>query len=108
MIAPNALIVLTADSPMAYLLTRFPMDSRHVGVDNNLIRAERNTPLREHAARVISQHSGPIYQFTPRDTPAERTLTLYGLRRSNQECAEVSSNLDRDPPLLCPLVRDVR
>jgi hypothetical protein len=100
----GALVLLTYDAPMAYVLTRFPADARHVGIHNNLVRADRRTALRDRVAHIIAGHRGRIYQLTPMHEPSERVLEAYGLKRVGR-CEEIRSNLDREVLHLCPLER---
>jgi hypothetical protein len=104
-VEPNALVLLTADAPLAYVLTRFPSDARHLGAHNNLVRADRPSGLRERIAAIVAAHEGPIYQLTVRAEPAARELAAYGLRRRETPCAEITTNLQREPILLCRLER---
>ena len=104
-IEPGALVVLTADEPMSWVLVRFPTDARHVGIENNLIRSDRDTLLRAKAAAIVASHPGPIYQLTVPHKPAADALASYGLARIDRGCAEVRGNLSRRPLLLCRLVR---
>jgi hypothetical protein len=104
----NALVLLTADAPMAYVLTRFPSDARHVGIETNLVRSDQPTALRALAADVIDAHDGPLYQLTPGSHPADAALARYGLRRLADGCGEVRSNLTRSVLVLCRLERFAR
>jgi hypothetical protein len=103
-VEPNALVLLTADAPMAYVLTRLPADARHVGIHNNLIRVDRPSGLREQARQIVAAHRGPIYQLTPVDRPAGRELAAYGLRRDGP-CAKITSNLGYAPLDFCRVTR---
>jgi hypothetical protein len=104
----NALVLLTADAPMAYVLTRFPVDARHVGLESNLLRSDQPTALRALAADVVDAHDGPIYQLTPVSDAAAATLARFGLRRLEDGCGEVRSNLTRRVLVLCRLERFAR
>jgi hypothetical protein len=104
-VEPGALVVLTADAPLAHVLPRFPADARHVSIESNIVRAHRPTGLRARAASIVDAHAGPIYQLTPRDAPAAEVLAAYGLARASGDCAEVKSNLARAPIVLCRLER---
>jgi hypothetical protein len=104
-IEPGALVVLTADAPLAHVLPGFPADARHVGIESNIVRANKPTGMRARAAAIVDAHDGPIYQLTPLDTPALDVLAAYGLARAARDCAEVRSNLARAPIVLCRLER---
>lgn len=104
-IEANALVLLTADEPMSWVLVRFPADARHVGIESNLVRSHQDTGLRARAAAIIASHAGPIYQLTVPQKPAEETLARYGLARVEAGCAEVRGNLAKHPLLLCRLAR---
>jgi hypothetical protein len=107
-IAPGALVVLTGDAPLAHVLLRFPADARHVGLENNLIRANAETDIRARAAVIVAAHPGPIYQLAPRDRPHAEALAAYGLVRVEGTCAEVRSNIGQTPTLLCGVERVAR
>lgn len=93
MMERDALVVLTVDEPMAYVLTEFPADARHVGIENNLVHATVPSGMREIAAAIIARHSGPIYELTVLGHATEPVLEAYGLRRMPDGCTEVLSNL---------------
>jgi len=104
----GALVVLTGDAPMAHVLTRFPPDARHVGLENNLIRARSSTGIRARAAAIVDAHRGPIYQLAPRDAPHAQALAAYGLARVDGSCAEVRSNVEQGRLVLCGVERIAR
>jgi hypothetical protein len=89
----NALVVLTVDEPMAYALTAFPADARHVGIENNLVHAGVPSGMRERAAAIVAGHPGPIYELTILGHSTDVVLDAYGLRRTPDGCVEVRSNL---------------
>ena len=107
-IAPGALIALTGDAPLSHTLVRFPPDARHVSLESNIVRAKGTTGIRARAAAIVDAHRGPIYQLSMADSPHEDTLAAYGLARSGEPCAEVRSNLQHGPFVLCRLERLAR
>ena len=104
-IEPNALVVLTVDAPMAYVLPFFPPDARHVGIRNNINDPGRNNRLARSAAEVVREHRGPLYalSFPPGEGTAE--LMAHRLRRVNGGCADVRTNMPTSPIELCRLQR---
>jgi hypothetical protein len=107
-VAPGALVVLMDDAPMAHVLLGLPADARHVGLDNNIVRARSTTGLRSRAAAIVDAHRGPIYQLSLADSKHEDTLAAYGLARTGKPCAEVRSNLQHGPFVLCAVERLAR
>ncbi len=107
-VAPGALVVLTDGAPMAHVLLRFPGNARHVGLDSNLVRPDEATSIRARAAAIVDAHPGPIYELAPAGVPTERTLAAYGLARRTEGCAQVRSNIVREPLRLCPVERRPR
>ncbi len=104
-VAPNALVLLTSDAPMAYVLPHFPADSRHIGINNNINRPELNTLMEKTAAQTIRAHDGPIYSLSFPAGAGAIGLAAHHLRRSTGKCEEVRTNF-RDGPLeLCLLER---
>lgn len=104
-VAPGALVVLTDDAPMAHVLLRLPADARHVGLDNNIVRAGEASGIRQRAAAIVAGHPGPIYELASTNAAKERTLAAYGLARRDDTCAPVRSNIGWDPMRLCRVDR---
>lgn len=107
-IAPGALIALTGDAPLSHALVRFPPDARHVSLESNIVRARSTTGLRARAAAIVDAHRGPMYQLSLADSTHEDTLAAYGLARTGKPCAEVRSNLQQRPFVLCAVERLAR
>jgi hypothetical protein len=105
-IEPNALVLLTADAPMSWVLTRFPADARHVGIENSLMH--RDNGLRRLAEAIVASHRGPIYQLTTPDRASPGGIARLGLVRGDEPCGEVRGNLSRHPLALCRLARVAR
>ncbi|HVF65278.1 MAG TPA: hypothetical protein VNE58_14900 [Casimicrobiaceae bacterium] len=100
----NALILLTADAPMSFVLPWFPKDARFIGIEGNLVRSDQDSGLLRKASDIVARHDGPILQLTPQNEPAAPALSRLSLMRAGA-CGEVRSNLSRDVLALCPLVR---
>ena len=97
----NALVILTGDAPMSYVLPYFPEDARHVGIANNLIRPGASSGLDARARSLITGHRGPIYQLTAQQRSDDGTLAAYGLARTSDACRNVTSNMAKSPLALC-------
>ena len=104
----NALVLITSDAPLAYVLPFFPADARHLGLNNNISSPGHETLMQETIARTIRDHSGPIYSLAyPAGNGAE-ILTRYGLSTVPERCSEIITNMTYSPVTLCPLERTHR
>jgi len=101
----NALVLLTVDAPMSYVLPFFPRDARHVGIHNNLTDPGRHNRLAEHIATVVREHAGPIYALSFPRGQGTADLRTYGLQRVDGACADVRTNMPTSPIELCRLER---
>ena len=104
-VAPDALVLLASDAPMAYLLPYLPPSARHVGAYNNIIRPGQETGLAEWVARTIREHPGPIYALTHSDAMAQIVYDAHGLTPVPGGCAEVRTNIRSERVELCRLER---
>jgi hypothetical protein len=102
---PGALILLTLDAPMAYVLPYFPADARHLGVRNNINSPGRNTRLQRSVEESIRNHRGPMYALSFPANQGEADLAEYGLRRIPGNCADVKTAMRTSPIQLCRLER---
>jgi hypothetical protein len=101
----NALVLLTLDAPMSYVLPYFPPDARHVGIRNNVNDPGRRNRLAERVATVVREHAGPLYALSFPKGQGEADLLAFRLRRSVGGCAEVRTNMPTSPIELCRLER---
>lgn len=105
-VEPNALLLLTDNAPMSWVLTRFPANARHVGIGNDLL--QHDSGLKRRAEAIIAAHVGPIYQLTTPDRAVLGGLPRLGLVGTSEPCGEVRGNLTRHPLALCRLTRVAR
>jgi hypothetical protein len=107
-IAPHAVVLLTADQPMSFVLPFFPPDGRFLGANNNLNHPQRQNRLAREIASIVRQHDGPLYALTHPPGYGIAALDAYGLRRVEHECAPIVSNMSPNPLELCRLERAAR
>jgi hypothetical protein len=103
-VAPNSLVLLTSDAPMAYVLPFFPADARHFGLNNSINDPKRETLMEEEIVRSIREHRGPIYSLSYPAGTGDSTLAAHGLVRIKETCAEVTTNMRTSPLELCRAV----
>ncbi|MFO1312154.1 MAG: hypothetical protein U1F41_08840 [Burkholderiales bacterium] len=102
----NALVMLTTDAPIAYLLPMLPPDARHLGVRNTVNDPGRGNLLARSVKDAIEGHAGPLYQLTSPPGEGSQALAAHGLRRVEGSCAQFESNIHTRRVELCELVRD--
>jgi hypothetical protein len=101
----NALVLLTSDSPMAYVLPFFPQDARHLGINNNISDPTRATLLEYTIAQAIREHRGPLYSLSFPGGSGSGALLAHGVARNPGSCAAVRTNMQTSPIELCRLER---
>jgi hypothetical protein len=101
----NALVLLTVDAPMSYVLPFFPNDARHVAIRNSINDPARTNRLAEHVATVVREHRGPIYALSFPKGQGDADLRAHRLRRVDGGCADVVTNMPTSPIELCRLAR---
>ena len=104
-VAPNALVLMVSNAPMAYVLPYLPADARFVGVDNNVSSPRDRTRMQAAIAALLEQHRGPAYSLAFPAGAGSASLAAYGLRRVPDECADVRTNMRYSPLELCRLQR---
>jgi hypothetical protein len=101
----NALVLLTSDSPIAYVLPFFPQDARHLGINNNISDPKRETLLEYAIVQAIREHQGPLYSLSFPGGSGADALLAHGLVRDPGRCAAVWTNMHTSPIELCRLER---
>jgi hypothetical protein len=104
-VAPNALVLLTTDGPMAYVLPFFPADARHFGLNNNINDPKRDTLMEESIAHAIRVHKGPLYSLTYPTGGGADVLAAHRLLHFPEHCREIRTNMRTSPIELCLLTR---
>ena len=101
----DALVLLTSDGPMSYVLPFFPADARFLGLRNNINDPERTNLLATTIARTINAHKGPLYSLHyPANTGVD-TLLAHRLLRLTETCRDVVTNMRTSPIQLCHVFR---
>jgi len=101
----DALVLLTSDGPMSYVLPFFPADARFLGLQNNINDPERKNLLAKTIARTIKEHKGPLYSLTYPVNTGVDTLLAHDLLRLTETCRDVVTNMRTSPIQLCLLFR---
>jgi hypothetical protein len=102
---PNALVLLTTDAPVAYLLPMLGSDARFVGARNTIVDPDRKNKLAQSVSDAVRMHAGPLYQLTSPPGAGADALAAHGLRRADGACLPVESNIDTRRVELCRLSR---
>lgn len=101
----DALVLLTSDGPMSYVLPFFPKDARFLGVFNNVNDPKRDTLMEKTIVDAIAAHKGPLYSLTyPKDSGVD-PLLAHNLMRLSETCADVITTMRTTPIQLCRLFR---
>ena len=90
----DALVILSDESPLAYLAVFEPPSVRFVGANKFLVGLEGKSLLDRIASAAIRNHKGDMWELsTPADAPnqADRALSAYGLTR--RDCMWLTGNL---------------
>lgn len=104
-VAPDALVLLTSDGPMAYVLPFFPKDARHFGLNNNINDPKRDTLMEKAIEQAIREHKGPIYSLSyPKGSGAD-VLAAHRLLHFPEQCQDIRTNMRTSPIELCQLTR---
>ncbi|MEO8506357.1 MAG: hypothetical protein ABI593_01850 [Betaproteobacteria bacterium] len=104
-VAPDALVLLASDAPLAYLLPFMPASARHMGAYNNINRPESTTRLASEMANTIREHAGPLYSLAHDERMAATVYAAHGLAPVPGSCARVLTNIGTDVVRLCRLER---
>ena len=104
-LAPGALVLLTTDAPVAYLLPMLGADARFVGARNTIVDPGRKNKLAQSVRDAVRTHAGPLYQLTSPPGAGADALAAHGLRRPDGACLLVESNINATGVELCRLLR---
>lgn len=101
----NALVLLTSQEPMSYVLPFFPADARFLGINNSISDAKRKTLMEDTIVRSIREHRGPIYSLSfPKGSGVDALLER-GLLQVTETCVDIVTNLRTSPIEMCRVVR---
>jgi hypothetical protein len=102
----DALVLLTTDAPMAYVLPFFPREVRFIGINNNISDARRKTLMEETIVRTIREHKGPMYSLSY--LPAGTGIDALAERRIHKvagTCVPIVTNMRTNPLELCRVMQ---
>lgn len=102
---PNALVLLTSNAPMAYVLPFFPPDAKHLGINNTISDAKRKTLMEDEIQRTIREHKGPIYSLSYPAGDGVDALLERRLLKITQTCLPIVTNMRTSPLEMCRVVR---
>ncbi len=103
-VAPNSLVLLTSDAPMAYVLPFFPADARHFGLNNSINDPERDTLMEDTIVRAIREHTGPMYSLSYPAGTGDAVLLADGLFRVKETCDVIRTKMRTSPMELCRVI----
>jgi hypothetical protein len=101
----NALVLITTEAPVSYVLPFLPPDARHLGVANSINAPSRQTRLADTVNAVIRDHRGPLYQLTFPAGSGSIALEAHGLARVQSTCTEVRTGMLTTPIEICRVER---
>jgi len=108
-IAADSLVLMMTGEPFGYLVPFIDSGARVIAPSSNFTKPAYDNRLQREMAALIAEQRGPIYaiRYLDRvDAGEEATMAAYGLRRADEGCRRIRSNLEGDRPLgLCPLFR---
>lgn len=104
-IEKDALVLLTTDGPMSYILPFFPADAQFLGINNNISDARRKTLMEDAIRRTIREHKGPMYSLTYPAGDGVDTLLARGVLKITETCFLVRTTMRTSPIELCRAVR---
>jgi hypothetical protein len=102
----DALVLITTNEPLAYLLPFLSADARYVGARSTINDPGRRNKLADSVREAVRTHAGPLYQLTSPPGAGADALVAHGLRRADGACATISSNIHSRGVELCRVARD--
>ena len=105
-LAPDAMVLLLTDDPMAYVAAFADPRIRFVGVSNNLLRYGPRSAIAARVQQAVRLQTGPLWglEIPAAPDPAAAVLFSFGLHRL-LPCTPVRTNLEADGLRLCRLAR---
>jgi MFS family permease len=101
----NALVLISTDAPVGFVLPFFPADARHLGVNNSINDPSRINRLAQSVAETIRNHGGPLYQLTVAAGDGTAAVEALGLVRQPNGCSDIHSRMPNLSLQLCRLQR---
>jgi hypothetical protein len=106
-IPADSLVLTMTGQPFGYVVPFLPPGTRVIAPSSNFTSALYENRMQREMAALIGAHRGPLYaiRYLDADDAAEEaTMAAYGLRRVEDGCQPIRSNLEGGRPLgLCPL-----
>ena len=102
---PDALVLLTTDAPLAYMLPMMSTDARFVGARNTIVDPGRRNKLAQSVRVAVRDHKGPVYQLTSPLAQAGMRLQRTACVVTDGGCVPVQSNIHKRRVELCRLSR---
>ena len=108
-IPPDSLVLTMTGQPFGYVAPFLPSGVRVIAPSSNFTGPQFDNRLQREMAALIAGHRGPMYALryqNSADPGEDAAMAAYGLRRADEECQRIRSNLEANRPLgLCPLYR---
>jgi hypothetical protein len=101
----NALVLLTSDAPMSYVIPFFPDDARFLGINNSISDARRETLMEDTIRKRIREHKGPMYALSYPAGSGVDALLERQIFKVTQTCLPVTTNMRTSPMELCRVVQ---
>ena len=109
MIAADSLVLTMTGQPLAYVIPFLPPGVRAIAPESNFTDPRFENRLQRDMATLIAAHRGPMYALRylgAMDAGEEAAMAAYGLRRDDEGCLQIQSNMEANRVLgLCPLYR---
>jgi hypothetical protein len=102
----NSLVIISTLGPLAYLIPFMNADARFVRPVSNFTSPTYEHKVQKAIDEVIRSHKGPVFllEYRAQEKDAgDGVLSYYRLRREEQACVVIQSNVDPDSIQLCPL-----
>ena len=108
-IPADSLVLTMTGQPLAYIVPFLPSGVRVIAPASNFTNPGFDNRLQRDMATLIATHRGPLYALRylgEVDAGEEATMAAYGLRREDERCRQIQSNLEAGRLVgLCPLAR---
>ncbi len=108
-ISRDSLVLMMTGEPFGYVVPFIESGARVIAPSSNFTGPAYDNRLQREMAALIAGQRGPMYaiRYLDRvDAGEEATMAAYGLRRADDECRRIRSNLEGTRPLgLCRLLR---
>jgi len=108
-IPADSLVLTMTGQPLAYLIPFLEPRARFIAPASNFTDPRFGNRLQSEMAVLIATHRGAIYALRylgASDATEEAAMAAYGLRRSDEDCRQIRSNVEANRTVgLCPLHR---